>query len=77
MTQFAFATGEPIDDLTDRFGLCQLAKHHGHELTPAAETLGMALRIKTAHCTLKSMSVHQRKQLAEEARMGYHPCSLR
>ena len=44
MIEFAFATGQAVADFAPRFGLGQLAEHHGDEFTPAAEALGGFLR---------------------------------
>jgi hypothetical protein len=57
--------------------LCQLAEHHGHELTPAAEALGSFLRAAFFDSACELVPVDQEKHLAKKARVSYHLSSLR
>jgi hypothetical protein len=57
--------------------LGQLAEHHGHELTPAAEALGSFLRAAFFDSPRELVPVYQQKQLAKKARVSYHFSSLR
>ena len=77
MIEFAFATGQTVADFAQRLGLCQLAEHHGHQLTPAAEALGRFLRAAFFHSPRVLMPVDQQKHLAKKARVSYHLSSLR
>ena len=77
MIKFAFTTGQSVDDFAQRLGLGQLAEHHGHELTPAAEALGGFLRTAFFDSPCELVPVYQQKQLAKKARVSYHRSSLR
>ena len=43
MMQFPFTAGQTPADLPQAMSMAQLAKQHGHKLSPAAETACMAL----------------------------------
>jgi hypothetical protein len=71
VSQLAFATGQAVNDLSQRFGLCQLTKHHSYELAPAAKAFGMAFGIQAPNLSRKMMPIHQAKKLAKEASLLY------
>jgi len=77
VSQLAFARCQAINDLSQRFGLCQLAKHHRYELAPAAKAFGMAFGTQAPNLSLKMMPIHQAKKLAKQARLLYHLTRLR
>jgi hypothetical protein len=77
MPQLAFTTGQSIDDLSDRFGLRKLAKHHRHKLAPTTEALGVTFGSKATDFPLKSMSIYQAKQPAKETRFSPSPHQIR
>jgi hypothetical protein len=49
-----------------------VAKQHGHELAPAGETAGMALRPVLGHNPLKLVAGKQLQHLAENAGYSCH-----
>jgi hypothetical protein len=77
MIKFAFTTGQAVTDFAQRLGLCQLAEHHGHELTPAAEALGSFFRATFFDSPRELVPGYQQKRLAKEARVSYYLSSLR
>jgi len=51
-----------------------LAKKHGYELIPAAETFGVTLSVVTKDKIVKFTATEKRNQLTKQARVSYH-CS--
>jgi hypothetical protein len=45
MTQFPFTGSQASTDFTQGLGVSQLAKKHGDELAPTAETTSMTFRV--------------------------------
>ena len=72
MPQLALAGGQPAADLAQRLRPSQVAKQHGHELAPAGETAGMALRPVLGHNPLKLVAGKQLQHLAENAGYSCH-----
>jgi hypothetical protein len=72
MAQFSQAAGQSATYFTQTLGLGKLAKKHGYELIPAAETFGVPLSIVTKNKIVKFIATEKRNQLTKQARMSYH-----
>ncbi len=60
MFQLTLAAPKTSANLAERMGAAQLAKQHGHELTPTSESFGITFRLGNRDPMLK---LHTRKQL--------------
>jgi len=67
MPELAFAGSQAAADFTQRLGLSQLARQHGHELPPAGETAGVPLRPVLTNELFKLQAPKQLEQLRENA----------
>jgi hypothetical protein len=63
--QLAFAGGQPVGNVAQTVDRSQLAKQHGHELVPAAESLGIALGSMLAHGGIETGAGNQFQNLEE------------
>jgi hypothetical protein len=70
--QFALTASEPAGNLPERVGAAQLAKEHGHKLTPASKPSGMTLSFRLFNRLLKLDSGKQLQELAEYATKTVH-----
>jgi hypothetical protein len=72
MAEFALAGRQSASDLAQRLRVSQLAKQHRHELRPAAEAPGMALRLVLSDGSLNLEPQEQLLQLGENAGYSFH-----
>ena len=65
--ELAFGGGQPAADLTQRVGLAELTKQHGHQLAPAGEPAQVAVGVMLAHGLLEFQARKQLQKLGEDA----------
>jgi len=65
--ELALATAQAAADLPQRMGTSELAEQHRHELTPAGEATGVALRARLLDQGLEFGARKQLEELAEHA----------
>jgi hypothetical protein len=63
MPKFSFAGGQASADFAQRLSVSQLAKEHGDELAPTAETTSMTFRLVLAYRRFKLQTRDQLQNL--------------
>ena len=72
MMQFSFTASQTSADLPQAMSTAQLAKQHGHKLSPAAETACMALGFGLQDQLLKLPARKKLEKLTENAAKSIH-----
>lgn len=72
--EFTLTAGQPTNDLSQRFGLSQLAKQHRDQLRPASESLGVFLGLMPDglfEFSARQQTQHLRKDAAYSMQGGF------
>jgi hypothetical protein len=72
MLQFPLTGGKTPTYFTQRLRMSQLTKQHGHKLSPAGETPGMALGFVLAHRRFKFQTRKKLQHLRKYAAYSIH-----
>jgi hypothetical protein len=76
MAQLAFAGGQAVGDVAQAVDRTQLAEQHGHQLTPAGETLGVAFGSVLVNGGIEDRAWNQLQNLGENAAYCGQGCVL-
>jgi hypothetical protein len=72
MFQLTLTTSKAPGNLTERMGAAQLAKQHGHKLSPTTKSFGMTFCLGDPDQMLKLQTRKQLQQLAKYATKSIH-----
>jgi len=75
MPHLSHAAGQSTADLSEAFGLSELAEEHGNEMVPGVELFGKPFGFMSMNQFMEFFPVNKSNELTEQACMLYHGTS--